>query len=276
MPGILIAVVISESSEGLSELLAELTLPVPPDQTEPNVADLASIPFLAEEGLSGAGMITAINRIGALVSLELVVFGRLLDTLRSLSATSDRLIAKERLKNDLGERLPADERADLPEGMRAPRGGRIGDLLWHTGSSWERLHSQSGAVLVTSPAGEPVWLPLPDLVSRLELVSAAPGPSSSDLPARTGFPPRSERVETAAVSDLLSRLPLVWYSLGGAGQDERLRPAVLIPGSDERGEQRLVVFLSSEDTDWLRLSDGAPSIQRTGAEGRTPGTWRRI
>lgn len=266
-----------EDAIGLSRLIENIVLPLSEGHTEINIPDLSAYPFLDEAGLSGPALVISSNRVGGFVSLEIVLFEKLINRIKRLTSGegSDRLFAKARLMADLGNRSTSDHLEALPEGLRAPRGGRRGDLLWHTGIGWERLQGEGGAVMMTTPQGDPAWLPVADFVERLELACPAPL-SAEDAPEATSFKRRSESIESASVSDLLSRLPVVWYSLGGSEQDERLRPAMLMPGTDSRGDQRLIVFLSPDDRDWIALNDGQSEIQRTGAEGRTPGTWRRI
>ena len=276
MVGVVQVLAVPATAPGLRELIDDLDLPVDSTVTSPNIPDLADLSFLAGSGLSGPALLTSANWIGGFISLEIVMLSAVKKWIEGIRFSS-RDEVKARLKADIGDRF--DQSSILPEGLRAPRGGRIGDLLWYTGSGWEALKSEGGSVLVTTPRGDPVWLPIVDFLDRLELAPQAP--EAADLPEGAPPPPssfvkRADRVESAPISDLLSRIPLVWYALGDRDGEERLRPALLHSGSNGRGEQRLTVFLSPEDTDWLALTGGDPTVSRTGIEGQSPGSWRRI
>jgi len=264
MLGMAVKLTIPETEPGLNALLDTMELPVSSDQTAPNLEDIGILPSLSAAGLTGPALLNRVNRLGGFVTLEVVLFNPIA-YFRGLLSTNSGGLASERLKSDLGPRFREEALSALPPGLRAPTGGQRGDLLIHSGSSWERLNAQPGSVLTTAPDGSAVWLPLSELGERLSLSEA-----SGDREKR------SEAVPSADALELMARSPLVWYRLSDlAAGVERLRPALLHPDPAENG-QRLTVFLNSEDRDWIGLTGGSLVCPRVGVEGRDPGEWRRI
>lgn len=254
--------VLPETEPGLLELLAGLDLPIASDRADPNVEDIGVLPSIASQGYSGPAMVVSTSRIGALISIEVILKEKIRRAVNNFLREPSAIGASESLKE-----RSVEGREPLP------RGGNPGDLLWHTGDGWRLLPANPGSVLVSTPKGAPVWLDSASFVERM---------SGDVVPTADGS--RASRVDSPAVSEVFRRSPVVWFSLPSAAGgewdtgSERLRPALLMPGKGTSSERRMVVFLFESDRDWIRTMEpaGFPIAYRTALEGDTPGTWRKL